>query len=221
MSVARETLTTRAVNQLFGGDVQFLKAAVGLDGLPQDEVAEIAFAGRSNVGKSSLINAITGRASLARTSGTPGRTQQLILFDIGVPARLRIVDMPGYGYAQAPKPLVAAWGQLVRNYLRGRQNLQRVMLLIDSRHGAKESDIEMMQLLDAAAVSYQLILTKGDKLSAAAQNKAVEAASGIARAQTAAYPDVILTSSEKGWGIEALRTIMANFAFDPRKLRDA
>lgn len=214
MSATREASHVRAVNQLFGRDVQFLKAAVGLEGLPQDNITEVAFAGRSNVGKSSLINAVTGRASLARTSGTPGRTQQLILFDIGQPVRLRIIDMPGYGYAQAPKPLVAAWGQLVRNYLRGRQNLQRVLLLIDSRHGAKESDIEMMQMLDAAAVSYQLILTKGDKLSSAAQMKAVEAATAVARAQTAAYPDVVLTSSDKGWGIDIVRNIVANFAIN-------
>ncbi len=199
----------RAANQLFSGPVEFLKAAVELDGLPTDEVPELAFAGRSNVGKSSLVNAITGRNSLARTSNTPGRTQQLILFDVAVPPRLRLVDMPGYGFAKAPREEVELWTRLVRRYLRGRAQLKRVLVLIDSRHGAKESDEDMMKLLDEAAVSYQLVLTKMDKLSNAAQPKAIEAAELVGRAHTAAHPDILATSTLKNWGIDELRLTMA------------
>ncbi len=195
-------------NRLFSGPVTFLKAVVDPAAMPADKVPEIAFCGRSNVGKSSLVNALTGRNTLARTSNTPGRTQQLILFDAGqegMPPRLRMVDMPGYGYAKAPKDMVVGWTRLVKSYLRGRPNLVRVLVLIDSRHGAKESDEDMMKMLDEAAVSYQLVLTKGDKLSQAAQKKAVEAAQRVARAHTAAHPEIIFTSSEKSWGIDALR----------------
>ena len=211
MSADKEA--TRAANQLFSGPVEFLKAAVDLDGLPADDVPELAFAGRSNVGKSSLVNAITGRSTLARTSNTPGRTQQLILFNVAAPTRLRLVDMPGYGYAKAPREEVAQWTRLVRTYLRGRSSLKRVLVLVDSRHGAKESDEEMMKLLDDAAVSYQLVLTKMDKLSTAAQPKAVEAALLVARAHTAAHPDVLATSTLKNWGIEDLRLTMAALAW--------
>ncbi len=205
---------TRAANQLFSGPVEFLRAVVAVDGLPDMTVPEIAFAGRSNVGKSSLVNAITGRSTLARTSNTPGRTQNLILFDVGLPerTRLRRVDMPGYGYAQAPKQLVEDWGKLVRQYLRGRPNLKRAFVLIDSRHGAKPHDEEMMTMLDESAVSYQIILTKADKLSQAAQPKALEAAQVVARKHTAAHPEVLLTSAEKGWGIDALKLTMTDLA---------
>jgi GTP-binding protein len=204
----------RAANQLFSGPVEFLRAVVAVDGLPDMDVPEIAFAGRSNVGKSSLVNAITGRNTLARTSNTPGRTQNLILFDVGPPekTRLRLIDMPGYGYAQAPKQLVEEWTKLVRQYLRGRPNLKRAFVLIDARHGAKPADEEMMTMLDEAAVSYQLVLTKADKLSQAAQPKALEAAQVVARKHTAAHPEVLLTSSEKGWGIEALKLTMTDLA---------
>lgn len=202
----------RAANQLFSGPVEFLKAAVELDGLPADDVPELAFAGRSNVGKSSLVNAITGRHSLARTSNTPGRTQQLILFDVAAPPRLRLVDMPGYGFAKAPREEVELWTRLVRRYLRGRSQLKRVLVLIDSRHGAKESDEEMMKLLDEAAVSYQLVLTKMDKLSNAAQPKAIQAAELIGRAHTAAHPEILATSTLKNWGIDTLRLTMAGLA---------
>jgi GTP-binding protein len=204
----------RAANQLFSGPVEFLRAVVAVDGLPDMDVPEIAFAGRSNVGKSSLVNAITGRNTLARTSNTPGRTQNLILFDVGPPEkpRLRLIDMPGYGYAQAPKQLVEEWTKLVRQYLRGRPNLKRAFVLIDARHGAKPADEEMMTMLDEAAVSYQLVLTKADKLSQAAQPKALEAAQVVARKHTAAHPEVLLTSSEKGWGIEALKLTMTDLA---------
>ncbi len=202
----------RAANQLFSGPVEFLKAAVELDGLPADDVPELAFAGRSNVGKSSLVNAITGRNSLARTSNTPGRTQQLILFDVAVPPRLRLVDMPGYGFAKAPREEVELWTRLVRRYLRGRSQLKRVLVLIDSRHGAKDSDEEMMKLLDEAAVSYQLVLTKMDKLSNAAQPKAIEAAELVGRSHSAAHPDILATSTLKNWGIDTLRLTMAGLA---------
>jgi GTP-binding protein len=208
-------MTDAAANRLFSGPITFLKAVVDPAAMPDDKVPEIAFCGRSNVGKSSLVNALTGRNTLARTSNTPGRTQQLILFDAGPEAqtpRLRLVDMPGYGYAKAPKEMAAHWRKLVRSYLRGRQNLVRVLVLIDARHGAKESDEEMMKLLDEAAVSYQLILTKGDKLSQAAQSKAAEAAVGVARAHTAAHPEIMFTSSEKNWGIENLRSALAALA---------
>jgi GTP-binding protein len=209
-----EKALLREANQLFSGPVEFLREVVAIDGLPDFNVPEIAFAGRSNVGKSSLVNAITGRNTLARTSNTPGRTQNLILFDVGPPehARLRLVDMPGYGYAQAPKQLVENWSKLVRHYLRGRPNLKRAFVLIDSRHGAKPSDEEMMTMLDEAAVSYQLVLTKADKISQAAQPKALEAAQAVARKHTAAHPEVLLTSSEKGWGIEQVKLTMANLA---------
>jgi GTP-binding protein len=206
--------SVREANQLFSGPVSFLRAVVALDGLPDHVLPEIAFAGRSNVGKSSLINALTGRMTLARTSVTPGRTQQLILFDMGSEERqrLRLVDMPGYGYAKAPKSDIASWTQLVKTYLRGRPNLKRTMLLIDSRHGVKPNDEEMMKMLDEAAVSYQLILTKADKLSQAAQGKALEAAQAAARPHPAAFPEVLLTSSDKGWGIEGLRQTLTGLA---------
>jgi GTP-binding protein len=212
--IMSEKALLREANQLFSGPVEFLREVVAIDGLPDFDVPEIAFAGRSNVGKSSLVNAITGRNTLARTSNTPGRTQNLILFDVGPPehARLRLVDMPGYGYAQAPKILVENWSKLVRHYLRGRPNLKRAFVLIDSRHGAKPSDEEMMTMLDEAAVSYQLVLTKADKISQAAQPKALEAAQAVARKHTAAHPEVLLTSSEKGWGIEQVKLTMANLA---------
>jgi GTP-binding protein len=198
-------------NQLFSGPIRFLKAVVDPGAMPPDTIPEFAFCGRSNVGKSSLVNALTGRGTLARTSNTPGRTQQLILFDMGADEErpiARLVDMPGYGYATAPKTMVMAWTKMVRSYLRGRPNLTRVLVLIDSRHGAKDTDEDMMKMLDEAAVSYQIVLTKADKLSAAAQVKAKEAAQIIARAHIAAHPEILLTSSEKDWGITDLREIL-------------
>ncbi len=194
-----------AARKLFSGPIAFLKSAPSLKFLPEAEVAEVAFAGRSNVGKSSLINKLTNRRDLARTSNTPGRTQELNFFDVGEPLRFRLVDMPGYGFAKAPKDIVRKWRFLVNDYLRGRQVLKRAMVLIDSRHGIKEIDREIMKMLDDAAVSYHLVLTKADKIKAS-ELQAVEAETGAeARKRPAAHPDVITTSSDTGLGIDRLR----------------
>ncbi len=191
--------------RLFAGRVEFLKSAPALKFLPDPEVPEVAFAGRSNVGKSSLLNAITGRKSIARTSVTPGRTQELNFFEVGEPTRLRLVDMPGYGFAKAPPKVVEQWRRLVRDYLRGRVVLKRVLVLIDSRHGVKPVDIEMMKMLDESAVGYRLVLTKADKIKAS-ELDAVHAATLVeARKHSAAFPEVAVTSSEKGMGIAELR----------------
>lgn len=194
-----------AARKLFAGPIAFLKSAPALQFLPDPDVPEVAFAGRSNVGKSSLLNALTGRNGLARTSNTPGRTQELNLFDVGAPLRFRLVDMPGYGFAEAPKDVVRKWKHLVNDYLRGRPNLKRVLLLIDSRHGLKPVDREVMALMDKAAVSYQLVLTKGDKLKAAEMEATRAATAEEARRHGAAHPVVLATSSEKGYGIPELR----------------
>lgn len=191
--------------QLFSGRVEFLKSAPSLQFIPDPEEPEIAFAGRSNVGKSSLINAITGRKSIARASVTPGRTQELNWFEVGSPTSIRLVDMPGYGFAKAPPKVVEQWRRLVRDFLRGRTVLKRTLLLIDARHGVKPVDVEMMQMLDEAAVGYRLVLTKADKIKAeelAAVHAATEA---VARKHIAAYPGVLVTSAEKRSGIAALR----------------
>jgi GTP-binding protein len=194
-----------AARRLFAGPVSFLKSAPSLQFLPPADAPEVAFAGRSNVGKSSLLNALTNRGSLARTSNTPGRTQALNFFDVGEPLRLRLVDMPGYGFAEAPKDLVKKWRFLVNDYLRGRQVLKRALVLIDSRHGIKPVDREVMDMLDAAAVSYRLVLTKADKIKASALAAVTAATADEARKRPAAHPDIIATSSEKGMGIAELR----------------
>ena len=191
--------------KLFAGPIAFLKSAPALQHLPSPSVPEIAFAGRSNVGKSSLLNALTNRNGLARTSVTPGRTQELNYFDVGEPLVFRLVDMPGYGFAKAPKDVVKKWRFLVNDYLRGRQVLKRTLVLIDSRHGVKDVDREVLEMLDVAAVSYRLVLTKTDKIKAtdlAAVHAATEAE---ARKHPAAHPEGIATSSEKGMGIAELR----------------
>jgi len=195
---------------LFARDITFLRGAVDLVTLPPFGLPELAFAGRSNVGKSSLINALCGRSTVARTSNTPGRTQELNFFDVS--GRLIMVDMPGYGFASAPKDKVDAWTRLIKGYLRGRPTLRRCVLLVDSRHGIKDNDREMMDMLDKAAVVYQVVLTKIDKLNKT-EAEAVESRTleEIAK-RVAAFPRIVVTSSEKGIGIPELRAEIVQLA---------
>ena len=192
-------------NRIFSGPVTFLKSAPKLEFLPEPTVPEIAFAGRSNVGKSSLINALVNRNNLARASNTPGRTQELNFFDVGSPALFRIVDMPGYGYAKAPVATVKQWRYLINDYLRGRVVLKRVFVLIDSRHGIKDVDHDIMGMLDAAAISYRIVLTKTDKIKASDREAVELDTMAKLRKHVAAYPDLSVTSAEKKGGIEDLR----------------
>ncbi|WP_100259758.1 ribosome biogenesis GTP-binding protein YihA/YsxC [Qipengyuania seohaensis] len=198
----------RRANKLFSGRVEFLLSAPQLKFLPEPTVPEIAFAGRSNVGKSSLLNAITGRRSIARASVTPGRTQELNFFEVGEPTQFRLVDMPGYGFAKAPVKVVEKWKNLVRTYLRGRQVLVRNLVLVDARHGLKDVDREMMKMLDEAAVGYRVVLTKADKIKASELAKTVAAVEAEAKTHVAAYPQIHVTSSEKGMGIGELRAAL-------------
>jgi GTP-binding protein len=202
---ADEELSERA-RKLFAGPVTFLKSAPELKFLPDADVPEVAFAGRSNVGKSSLLNALTNRNKLARTSNTPGRTQELNFFDVGDPLQFRLVDMPGYGFAEAPKDLVKRWHFLINDFLRGRAVLKRALVLIDSRHGIKDVDREVMRMLDDAAVSYHLVLTKGDKVKPSALGAIYETVMTEAAKHPAAHPAIFTTSSETGSGIAELRT---------------
>src|SRR3982751_2639733 len=211
MSEAAEELAERA-RKLFAGPIEFLKSAPELKFLPDPDVPEIAFAGRSNVGNSSLLNALTNRNGLARTSNTPGRTQELNFFDVGIPPQIRLVDMPGYGFAEAPKDLVRRWRHLVNDYLRGRAALKRALVLVDSRHGLKEVDREMMTMLDDAAVGYHIVLTKGDKVKASALGAIYEATMIEAAKHPAAHPSIFTTSSETGSGIPELRTAILEAA---------
>ena len=191
--------------RVFTGPIVFKLSAPALEFLPDAAVPEIAFAGRSNVGKSSLLNALTAQQGLARTSNTPGRTQELNVFDVGEPLAFRLIDMPGYGYAEAPKDIVRKWQDLVFDYLRGRAVLKRVLLLIDSRHGIKPVDAQIMALLDKAAVSYQIVMTKADKIKPTELAATLAKVAAEAAKHPAAYPVLLGTSSEKGTGIPELR----------------
>jgi GTP-binding protein len=202
---ARE-ISARAID-LFKAPASFVLGVADVEGLPQSERVEVAFAGRSNVGKSSLLNALLARRSLARVSNTPGRTRELNYFAVG--ETLFVVDMPGYGYAKAPKSLVKGWTHLIHDYLRGRQQLKRVMLLIDSRHGLKGSDREIMTMLDKAAVSYQAVLTKADKPKSGNLAQVVSETEDELRKHPAAHPKVLATSAVDGLGIDELREAIA------------
>ena len=199
----------KAKNSLFSSQVDFVKGVVSLDGFPPDDRPEVCFAGRSNVGKSSLLNAITKRKSLARTSNTPGRTQQINFFSVS--NKLYIVDLPGYGYAKAPLHEVQKWQELVFSYMSGRRNLKRIFLLIDIRHGIKSNDIEIMNLLDEAAVNYQIIFTKSDKIKGQILENLVMDYTKSLDPQIAVYPEVIISSAQQKEGIEIIRSEIEKF----------
>ncbi|WP_050803696.1 ribosome biogenesis GTP-binding protein YihA/YsxC [Citromicrobium sp. JLT1363] len=200
---------------MVSGRVEFLLSAPQLKFLPDPTVPEVALCGRSNVGKSSLLNALTMRKGIARASVTPGRTQELNFFEVGEPTQFRLVDMPGYGFAKAPKSVVEKWQGLVRTYLRGRSVLTRTLVLVDSRHGLKDSDRAMMKMLDEAAVGYRIVLTKSDKIKASALEATYEKVAAEAKKHPAAYPEIHLTSAEKGQGIAALRAAVVADALTP------
>ncbi|MEZ5815381.1 MAG: ribosome biogenesis GTP-binding protein YihA/YsxC [Alphaproteobacteria bacterium] len=195
--------------KLFAGPCDFMLGVAGLGQLPEADMPEIAFAGRSNVGKSSLVNALTGRKTLAKTSNTPGRTQQLNYFNLG--GRLYMVDMPGYGYAKVSKDKRDNWTRLVFDYLRGRPNLRCVFILVDARHGLKESDIELMKMLDETAVQYRIILTKADKVKNQDLQKISEKIVTTLKKHAAGFPGILATSAEKGGGIPECRAVLASY----------
>ena len=195
---------------MFAGPIDFLKGVVAMSGLPPADRVEVCFAGRSNVGKSSLINALTGRRALARASNTPGRTQEINYFTAGDTHYL--VDLPGYGYAEAPVAVVAKWQALLKSYLGGRQTLRRAFVLIDMRHGIKAVDEEILTLLDRSAVTFQVVLTKADKIKTSDHDKILTQVRAALQKHPAAYPEIVVTSSEKGDGIETLRAIIATMA---------
>ncbi|MGC9419921.1 MAG: ribosome biogenesis GTP-binding protein YihA/YsxC [Rhodovulum sp.] len=205
-----DAATAERGRKLFAGQVDFLKGVVAMDGLPPADRAEVCFAGRSNVGKSSLINALTNRKGLARASNTPGRTQEINYFTLGESHFL--VDLPGYGYAEAPVAVVEKWQRLLKAYLAGRQTLRRAFVLIDARHGVKPVDEEIMGLLDSAAVTFQAVLTKADKVKAKDLDRVLDQVRGRLATHPAAFPEIVLTSSEKGDGIATLRAIIAGIA---------
>jgi len=192
---------------LFAGPIEFLKGVVAMSGLPPADRIEVCFAGRSNVGKSSLINALTGRKGLARASNTPGRTQEINFFNVGTSHYL--VDLPGYGYANAPVAIVAKWQKLLKQYLSGRQTLRRAFVLIDARHGVKPVDEEILSLMDSSALTFQVVLTKVDKIKTSEREAVLEQVRAALVKHPAAYPEIVLTSSEKGEGIPTLRAIIA------------
>jgi GTP-binding protein len=208
-AAAFKTSEIEAGRKLFAADWQFAFAAGTAERLPPMQGIEIAFAGRSNVGKSTLINALTGRKALARTSHTPGRTQELIYFTAPPPSPLRLVDMPGYGYAEAPKSTVKAWTALIHAYLSGRSNLARVYVLIDARHGLKTADDAVLKTLDVAAVSYQIVLTKGDQVPGKELETRLADTAAAIKKRAAAFPDILVTSSREGTGMPELRATIA------------
>ena len=196
-----------AGEKLFRQECDFVKGVVNVAGLPEPRALEVAFAGRSNVGKSSLLNALVSRKSLARTSGTPGRTREVNFFTLG--SDVFLVDLPGYGYARASKTEVKGWNRLIQDYLRGRQALRRVFLLIDARHGLKKTDESILALMDEAAVSYQAVLTKADKLKPGALERVLSATEAGLAKHPAAFPQVLATSANKGTGLDGLRATIA------------
>tara|TARA_R110002020_G_scaffold225930_3_gene436256 strand:+ start:85 stop:735 length:651 start_codon:yes stop_codon:yes gene_type:complete len=193
---------------LFAGETTFVKGVVAMDGLPEADKMEVCFAGRSNVGKSTLINALTGTKALARASNTPGRTQEINFFTAGEDHYL--VDLPGYGFANAPLAVVEKWQRLLKQYLQGRQTLRRAFVLIDARHGVKKVDEEIMSLLDSAAVTFQTVLTKADKVKEKDRDRILDQVRTALARHPAAFPEIVVTSSEKGWGIPTLRAIIAS-----------
>ncbi|MEL7211805.1 MAG: ribosome biogenesis GTP-binding protein YihA/YsxC [Pseudomonadota bacterium] len=203
-----DELSREKGRKMFAGETEFLKGVVAMDGLPPDDRMEVCFAGRSNVGKSTLINALTGRKGLARASNTPGRTQEINYFTVGDSHYL--VDLPGYGFANAPLPVVEKWQRLLKKYLSGRQSLRRAFVLIDARHGIKKVDEEILSLLDSAAVTFQCVLTKVDKVKAKDREKVLAQVREALSKHPAAFPEIVLTSSEKGDGIATLRSLIAN-----------
>jgi GTP-binding protein len=203
-----DAITTEVGRKLFAGGADFLKGVVAMDGLPPADRIEVCFAGRSNVGKSTLINALTGRKALARASNTPGRTQEINFFTLT--ERYYLVDLPGYGYAEAPVAVVQKWQKLLKAYLSGRATLRRAFVLIDTRHGAKQVDEEIMTLLDSAAVPFQVVMTKADKVRPKERDEALTHTRAALAKHPAAYPEIILTSSEIGEGIPTLRATIAS-----------
>lgn len=207
---APDARTEEAGRLLFARGAEFVKGVVAMDGLPPADRTEVCFAGRSNVGKSSLINALTGRKGLARASNTPGRTQEINFFSLGETHYL--VDLPGYGFAEAPVAVVRRWQALLRSYLAGRASLRRAFVLLDARHGAKGPDEEIMALLDRAAVPFQAVLTKADKVKERERTDVLAQVRGVLARHPAAFPELIVTSSEKGWGIPTLRAVVNGLA---------
>ncbi|KIC11657.1 GTP-binding protein [Leisingera sp. ANG-M1] len=207
LAEAPDEFSTEKGRKLFAGETGFLKGVVAMNGLPPADRVEVCFAGRSNVGKSSLINALTGTKGIARASNTPGRTQEINFFTQG--PELYLVDLPGYGYANAPLSVVEKWQKLLKQYLSGRVSLRRAFVLIDSRHGVKKVDDDIMKLLDSSAVTFQCVMTKADKVKEKDRAKVLEQVRGALAKHPAAYPEIVLTSSEKGDGISTLRSIIA------------